>query len=225
MQAAATQAWLGLGQIIQMQARCHTGRATRPPAPDSQITATQPRTSRHGPRQVTLATHTCGPFPFVWQTQLQSTNPYPNPTPNREQTQLQSTNDILEQQASLLASAGLTPSSIVSQQPAPAAAPSALPAAELRTAAGQAVSLAPPPSMDFGAPPLPMGAPPGMGGAGMGGGGMGGGMGGGGMQGGGMGGMGGAPMPMGPPPGFDGGGGGMGGMGGPPMPMGPPPGY
>ena len=40
---------------------------------------------------------------------------------------------------------------------------------------------APPPPTDFGGPPLPMGAPPGMGG---------------------MGGMGGPPMPMGPPPGY-----------------------
>lgn len=117
------------------------------------------------------------------------------------QTQLQSTNDILEQQAALLASAGLTPSSIVAQhqqQPAAAPAPSALPAAELRTSAGQAVSLAPPPEMDFGAPPMPPpvpGGPPPMP-------------------------SGQPPMPGAPPPGYD-----AAGMGGPPMPGGPPPGY
>lgn len=115
------------------------------------------------------------------------------------QQQLQSTNDILEQQAQLLAAAGLTPTSQVAQHsavaPALEQAPSALAASELRTANGQAVTLAPPPSLDFGGPPLPMGAPPGLGE------GLGGPMGGG-MAGSGIAGA--PPLPMGPPPGMGG---------------------
>lgn len=98
------------------------------------------------------------------------------------QAQLQATNDIMEQQQQLLASAGLTPLSRAPQAAAPA--PAALPAEPITRPNGQSVSLAPPPSNDtlltdlgapplppmphmpplgsgaMGAPPLPMGAPP-----------------------------------------------------------------
>jgi len=134
------------------------------------------------------------------------------------QAQLQATNDIMDQQQQLLASAGLTP---LGRPAAPGSTPAAtaLPSEPI-TRNGQSVSLAPPPSNDallsglgsLGAPPVmpPLGALGAGGIAGLPGGGV--------LDGGAMGGLGvigpiggAAPLPSGPPP------------VGPPMPGAPPP--